>query len=124
MISIYVLAFVICLFQLGVSAGPPTPSENVLSISVTPIYANSSALLPQSTLGPADGIFKRQTMTPKLVTQNMNNPSAVVSGLNNTTNRATNSTGARTNDNNRNPKTFTETVRISGGVSLNNFLAP
>ncbi|KAA1066393.1 hypothetical protein PGT21_029716 [Puccinia graminis f. sp. tritici] len=116
MISIYVSAFVICLFQLGVSAGPPTPSENVLSISVTPIYANSSALLPQSTLGPTDGIFRRQTTTPKLLTQNMNNPSTVVSALNNTNNRAANSTGARANDNNRNPKTFTETVRISGGL--------
>ncbi|KAI9602764.1 hypothetical protein H4Q26_002063 [Puccinia striiformis f. sp. tritici PST-130] len=89
-------------------APPTTPSS----------HPNGSALLHQSSPGRANELFKRQNTTSKLFTQNMNIP-PVVSPINNPNNRTgTNNTAARTGTaGNDRPKTFTESVQISGGLT-------
>ncbi|KAI7940180.1 hypothetical protein MJO28_013832 [Puccinia striiformis f. sp. tritici] len=90
-------------------APPTTPSS----------HANSSALLHQSSSGRVNELFKRQNTTSKLFTQNMN-PPPVVSPINNPNNRTgtNNNTAARTGTTaNDRPKTFTESVQISGGLT-------
>ncbi|PLW35028.1 hypothetical protein PCANC_17636 [Puccinia coronata f. sp. avenae] len=101
--------------QMNEAALTPSDDLSLSNSAESNLYVNSSVLPPQNSLGRANGLFRRQDTTPKLFTQNMNNPPPIVSTINNTTNRAVpiNNTGARTN--NRTVKAFTDTVPINGG---------
>jgi hypothetical protein len=83
--------------QMNEAALTPSDDLSLSNSAESNLYVNSSVLPPQNSLGRANGLFRRQDTTPKLFTQNMNNPPPIVSTINNTTNRA---------------------VPINGGVSL------